>query len=57
MKLQQIFILFFCNLFVQTFSKKVDPTKCLVWGPGLRDQASLPVRYFYIQARDKNSNM
>ncbi|XP_067652015.1 protein O-glucosyltransferase 2-like [Haliotis asinina] len=31
----------------------VDPTNCLIWGPGLNPRIVLPVRYFYIQAVDQ----
>lgn len=28
----------------------IAPQRCLVWGPGLRADSVLPVRYFFIQA-------
>jgi len=38
-------------------SVEVIPQNCLIWGPGLISKANLPVRYFYIQARDKSGNL
>ncbi|KAF3689203.1 KDEL motif-containing protein 2 Precursor [Channa argus] len=36
----------------------ISPERCLVWGPGLKPDAVLPVRYFFIQAVDsKGENM
>ncbi|KAL4232394.1 Protein O-glucosyltransferase 2 [Mactra antiquata] len=39
-------------LFAATFGSdyEIDGKKCLVWGPGLKTEVVLPVRYFYIQA-------
>ena len=31
----------------------LSPSETLVWGPGLEAEATLPVRYFFIQARDE----
>lgn len=35
--------------------RNVDPSKSLVWGPGLKTSFFVPVRYFYIQAVDKRN--
>ena len=35
---------------------KVDVEKTKIWGPGLNENANLPVRYFFIQAKDKKGN-
>lgn len=32
----------------------INPTECLIWGPGLEAEAVLPVRYFFIQAVDSS---
>ncbi|XP_056587247.1 protein O-glucosyltransferase 3 [Triplophysa dalaica] len=32
----------------------IDPSKCVVWGPGLNPDVVLPVRYFYIQTVDSH---
>ncbi|XP_055919879.1 protein O-glucosyltransferase 2-like [Eupeodes corollae] len=49
-----ILLLLFVNC-VNSETPIVDPEKTLVWGPGLKpDQIVLPVRYFFIQAVDKN---
>lgn len=32
----------------------IDVSNTLVWGPGLNERFDLPVRYFYIQAVNKN---
>lgn len=32
----------------------VDPQRCVIWGSGLRADAVVPVRYFYIQSVDTN---
>ena len=37
-------------------SVKVDVEKTEIWGPGLNENANLPVRYFFIQAKDKRGN-
>ena len=37
-------------------SADVDAEKTRVWGPGLNENANLAVRYFYIQAKDKDGN-
>lgn len=34
----------------------LDYQKFIVWGPGLRADFFMPVRYFYIQTVDRNSN-
>lgn len=33
-------------------SGRFDVTKTLIWGPGLNPKIVVPVRYFYIQAKD-----
>lgn len=33
-----------------------DFSRFIAWGPGLRADFSMPVRYFYIQAVDTESN-
>ena len=37
--------------------EEVSPANCFIWGPGLVSKANLPVRYFYIQARDQSNNL
>ncbi|KAK2841834.1 hypothetical protein Q5P01_012034 [Channa striata] len=34
----------------------ISPGRCLLWGPGLKPAAVLPVRYFFIQAVDSNGD-
>ena len=34
----------------------VDVTRCLIWGPGLKAEFSVPARYFFFQAVDYNGN-
>lgn len=31
---------------------RLSPERSAVWGPGLRAEAALPARYFYVQAAD-----
>jgi len=38
-------------------SEEASPANCFIWGPGLVSKANLPVRYFYIQARDQSNNL
>jgi len=49
-------LLLLLSLLAVALAVKVDPSKTLIWGPGLTDDANLPVRYFYIQAMDRHSN-
>lgn len=59
------FCLMFLAIITESISKDssnakdaddLDYSKFLVWGPGLRADFFMPVRYFYIQTVDKNSN-
>ena len=34
----------------------VSPADSLVWGPGLDPQFVVPVRYFFVQLKDKEGN-
>jgi len=41
----------FCN------AAEINVANTQIWGPGLRGDAMLPVRYFYIQSFDKKNKM
>ncbi len=51
----------FCLLFVGLEANDVttenpDFSRFIIWGPGLRSDFFMPVRYFYVQAVDTESN-
>lgn len=46
-----------CALFsYSSESSTIDEKKTKIWGPGLKTELNLPVRYFYIQFVDKEGN-
>lgn len=49
------FLILFILLKYGSSSKLVDPSKSLVWGPGLKpDKIVLPARYIFIHAVDRD---
>ncbi|XP_022646110.1 KDEL motif-containing protein 1-like isoform X3 [Varroa jacobsoni] len=39
-----------------TFAEREPPLRAIVWGPGLRGDFTLPVRYIFIKIQNKNGN-
>ena len=49
-----LFVLFLTSKFIFGVSSIVDKKAFIIWGPGLKSNFNVPVRYFYIQAVDTN---
>jgi hypothetical protein len=51
-----IIVKFWINFLLFELCKaNIDPRKTLIWGPGLNEKFSLPIRYFYIQPVNKDN--
>ena len=51
-----IFTIFLCitSQYIYYVLGDIDTEAFKIWGPGLNSKFNVPVRYFYIQAVDKN---
>ncbi|XP_041650707.1 protein O-glucosyltransferase 3 [Cheilinus undulatus] len=53
-----VFMLFISTNFPISDCEGISSERCLIWGPGLKPDSVLPVRYFFIQAVDsKGENL
>ena len=51
-----MYIFILCMYCVSIVNSTIDPDAFIIWGPGLKSDFNVPVRYFFIQAVDTNGN-
>ena len=52
-----VYFLYIFSIISYVFSASVDYANTKVWGPALKSDARLHVRYLYIQAYDEKNKM